>query len=722
MALRPSRTPSLLLQPAARAGRAPASRSRRRSRAAGRVETGRVARSPGSPSTSRCRTWTGRSTTWCPTSMAGAGRGPASGCGCGSPAGSSTGTCSSARLEQRARRPAGRASTRGRWPEPVLTPEVAALARAVADRYAGTLADVLRLAVPPRHAAAESAPARAGPRPTTGGRRLDAERRCAIRRGGRSSPPGRGAGAPRGLDGAARRGLARRASPRPWRDRRRPDAGRSSSSPTHRDVDRLDAALTTRARRRAGTSSLTADLGPAERYRRLLAVRRGAVSGRSSAPGRPRSRRCRPRPGRRSGTTATTCTPSRARPYPHAREVLALRRARPAPPLLVGGHARTAEAPRWWRAGWAHAIAAEPAARSRDRAPRCTRPATIRPRSRTAAAPAAADASPGEAARDALAAGRRCSSRCRAAGYAAGAGRARLPDARALPGVLGAARGVAAPAAAASCRWCGRSAPTGAVPSAAARLRARRRRRRRTAEELGRAFPGVPVRTSAATVRCSTGCRRARRSSSRRPGPSRSPTAATGRRCCSTAGRCWLARRPARGRGGAAPLDERGRAGPAGGRGRPRGRPRATPRFAAVQALVRWDPAGLAARELAERGRWASRRPMPDGGARRRRRRRRRSARRHAPAGRADVSRPGAGPGTVGEAAAPVRALVRVPASRAAPGPVAARGDGRAQRPQGCRRARPDRPGRARLIAVAFSSAAESVESWLGVAAVARAG
>ena len=42
-------------------------------------------------------------------------------------------------------------------PEPVLTAEVAGLARAVADRYGGTLADVLRLAIPPRHAAAEAA-------------------------------------------------------------------------------------------------------------------------------------------------------------------------------------------------------------------------------------------------------------------------------------------------------------------------------------------------------------------------------------------------------------------------------------------------------------------------------------------------------------------------------------------------------------------------------------
>src|SRR5215470_13598301 len=40
--------------------------------------------------------------------------------------------------------------------EPVLLPEVLRLARAVADRYAGCLADVLRLAIPPRHARAEA--------------------------------------------------------------------------------------------------------------------------------------------------------------------------------------------------------------------------------------------------------------------------------------------------------------------------------------------------------------------------------------------------------------------------------------------------------------------------------------------------------------------------------------------------------------------------------------
>ncbi|HZE38039.1 MAG TPA: primosome assembly protein PriA, partial [Stackebrandtia sp.] len=49
--------------------------------------------------------------------------------------------------------------------EAVLSPEIAELARAVADRYAGNLADVLRLAIPPRQAKVEKAepPAPCGP-------------------------------------------------------------------------------------------------------------------------------------------------------------------------------------------------------------------------------------------------------------------------------------------------------------------------------------------------------------------------------------------------------------------------------------------------------------------------------------------------------------------------------------------------------------------------------
>ncbi|MGI5051523.1 primosome assembly protein PriA, partial [Streptomyces sp. JAC18] len=43
-------------------------------------------------------------------------------------------------------------------PEPVLGPELLELSRAVADRYAGSLADVLQLAVPPRNGRAEGKP------------------------------------------------------------------------------------------------------------------------------------------------------------------------------------------------------------------------------------------------------------------------------------------------------------------------------------------------------------------------------------------------------------------------------------------------------------------------------------------------------------------------------------------------------------------------------------
>jgi primosomal protein N' (replication factor Y) len=49
--------------------------------------------------------------------------------------------------------------------EPVLAPEIATLARLIADRYAGTLADVLRLAIPPRHARVEQQDTPAAPPP-----------------------------------------------------------------------------------------------------------------------------------------------------------------------------------------------------------------------------------------------------------------------------------------------------------------------------------------------------------------------------------------------------------------------------------------------------------------------------------------------------------------------------------------------------------------------------
>ena len=51
-------------------------------------------------------------------------------------------------------------------PEVVLTDPIARLCRAVADHYAGTFADVVRLAVPPRHGMTETADPPQYPAPT----------------------------------------------------------------------------------------------------------------------------------------------------------------------------------------------------------------------------------------------------------------------------------------------------------------------------------------------------------------------------------------------------------------------------------------------------------------------------------------------------------------------------------------------------------------------------
>src|SRR5260370_2993460 len=108
--------------------------------------------------------------------------------------------------------------TRSVSPEPVLNPEVARLARAVADRYAGSLPDVLRLAVPTRHARVEretpvrtSAPApgvESGPPRTAPG----------VGSGPpRDVVPGVGAGPPRGVVPGAGSGPPRDVVPCPAR-------------------------------------------------------------------------------------------------------------------------------------------------------------------------------------------------------------------------------------------------------------------------------------------------------------------------------------------------------------------------------------------------------------------------------------------------------------------------------------------------------------------------
>ncbi len=114
--------------------------------------------------------------------------------------------------------------------EPVLSAEVAELTAAVAARYAGTRSDVLRLAVPSRHAPTEKQPSepragdRGAPRPRCRGR-LRPRSRAA-----RGARPRRVAA--RRVDGAARRRLGRRSSRRPSPRRRRAVAARWCAPPT----------------------------------------------------------------------------------------------------------------------------------------------------------------------------------------------------------------------------------------------------------------------------------------------------------------------------------------------------------------------------------------------------------------------------------------------------------------------------------------------------------
>src|SRR5690606_8369626 len=112
--------------------------------------------------------------------------------------------------------------------------------------------------------------------------------------------------------------------------------------PDARDVTHLDTALVAVAGPGRHVA-LAAELGPAERYRRWLAVRRGqikAVIGTRSAMFAPVSA---------LGLVAiwddgNDLHAEPRAPYPHAREVVLLRAHEQGAAALVGGYARTAEA------------------------------------------------------------------------------------------------------------------------------------------------------------------------------------------------------------------------------------------------------------------------------------------------------------------------------------------------------------------------------------------
>lgn len=379
-------------------------------------------------------------------------------------------------------------------PEPVLTPEVAALAREVANRYAGTFADVLRLAVPPRHARveAEPAPAPGGGPPDDGAPRgigawseypAGASFLSALADG--RAPRAVWTALP-GLDWAAAIARAVGVTLRAGR-------GALVVVADGRDVARVDAAL----KEELGEGrhvALTAELGPAERYRRWLAVLRG--SARAVV-----------------GTRAAMFAPvvglglvvlwddgddvhaEPHAPYPHPREVLALRAHRTGAAALIGGFTRTTDATQLVESGWAHALAAD---RQRVRAamPRVRYAGEDAQLARDAAARTARLPNLAfEAARSALQDGPVLVQVPRR-GYVPGiaCGRCRTPArCAACQGPLSLPSSHAAP----HCRWCGRIAGDWHCPECGFfQVRAVVVGAKRTAEELGRAFPGVPVRTS----------------------------------------------------------------------------------------------------------------------------------------------------------------------------------------------------------------------------------
>lgn len=236
-------------------------------------------------------------------------------------------------------------------PEVVLTEPIGRLVREVADHWGGTFSDVARLAVPPRHAASEAAARPERPEPTAselpgvlpgfpGGERYLAglaagePLRAAWNPVPVFGPPGDWAG---GVVDAVAATL-------------RAGRGAIVVVPDGDTLNRLQERCVG-AFGQGSFTTLTADLGPATRYRNFLAVARGDVR-------------------LVLGTRAAVYAPvadlglvvvwdegndllaePRA-PYPHAREVAALRAGEERCGLLLAGYGRTAEVQALVERGW----------------------------------------------------------------------------------------------------------------------------------------------------------------------------------------------------------------------------------------------------------------------------------------------------------------------------------------------------------------------------------
>jgi len=384
--------------------------------------------------------------------------------------------------------------------EVVLPVETIELVRAVADHYAGTFSDVVRLAVPPRHAATEKAEVK--PLPESGAP---------------DASPGPLAAYPDGAGYVS--ALASGASPRAawtvvpvaaaigdWTEGFAAAAaacvasGRSAVLvvPDVKDVARLLPAV----ERRVGRGLVvrqSADLGPAARYRAFLRGLRGqarVVVGTRSAVFAP------------VVDLGLVCVwddgddllSDPHAPYPHARDVAAIRVTQRGAGLLLGSYSRTAEVQSWVGRSWLHPIALT-ADRARTEAPAVRVAADDDfalerdPAARAARLPHQAFS----VVRAGLAQGPILVQVPRA-GYVVSLSCQTCREPVRCPHCRGRVRTESSPGsgdALTTCTWCGRAVLGWSCPNCGGtRWRSTRVGSERTAEELGKAFPGTTVRQS----------------------------------------------------------------------------------------------------------------------------------------------------------------------------------------------------------------------------------
>lgn len=506
---------------------------------------------------------------------------------------------------------------------PVLTEQMLAVCRAVAHRYAGTSTDVVRLAIPPRHAGAEKAALASwtGERGQRAGPDWGADPGLLAELAQSEVPADLGHHWADYAGGAAfLRRLALGESPRAvWcalpgkdgaEDSEHPHwavaitaavqatraSGRSAVVvlPDVRDVQRLSAAMGAGG---LDHEILTADQGTSARYRRYVLALTG------QAPVIIGTRSAAFAPVRDLGMVVCwddgddVLVEQRA-PYPHARQVLVERAEVAGAAALIGGFTRTPAAQMLLRDGWARSVQADRAT-VRSRAPRVQAPGEVDLAREGAAARARIPTPAHRMARAALARGPVLVQVPRA-GYLPSVACAQCREPARCSACHGPLR-LAAARATPSCAWCGKVATTWRCSTCEhTRVRAVRVGSGRTAEELGRAFPGVPVVVSDREGGVLDDVDDRPRLVVSTPGAE--PAAAGGYRAALLLDAAVLTERPELDAGieavrrwmQAAALV---RSAPDGGVVMLLGHGAPIP----AQALVRWDPVGLAERELAER-------------------------------------------------------------------------------------------------------------------------